>query len=188
MAGFHAEIDAVMSGTDPIPRESAIRWIAAADDIFTLSKLYRLMDQGYHRIKPELGADTTCALIQRYLLECIRQNLTGRDDIEDRWEAARTLHAWFCHLAEQSAAAPLLERAAQAITVTYLEGNEEIRTAIEQGFLEHALETAALWTYFKHWSSDDRLRPAWDRAMEWAKAHPDYTWGLLKKLRSRDDC
>ena len=26
-------------------------------------------------------------------------------------------------------------------------------------------------------------KEAWERAMEWGKAHPDYTWGLLKQLR-----
>jgi len=68
-------------------------------------------------------------------------------------------------------------------TELFLTAGEDVRGAIETGFLEHVLETAALRPYFDHWSSDTRLKEAWERAMEWGKAHPDYTWGLLKQLR-----
>ena len=46
--------------------------------------------------------------------------------------------------------------------------------AIENGFLEHALETAAIRPYFEQGGSDPRLEPAWKRALEWGDAHPDY--------------
>jgi hypothetical protein len=177
-----AEVGAALHSTKPIARHDVVRWIAAADDISTLSQLYRLTGERYYSINPELGRDETCSLIQRYLLECIRLNVTGRDDIQDRWEAAQTLHAWFCNLMEQDAAT-VLNRAAQAITELFLKGDDEVRNAIEAGFLEHALETEALRPYFEHWSTDERLCPAWARAIEWGKAHPDFTWGMLKQLR-----
>jgi hypothetical protein len=81
----------------PIPKEKVLDWIDGAgdSDLSSLSKLYRLTDTGYHRIQPELGMEPTCALIQRYLLECIRENVT---DNEDRFEAAVPLHVWFSHL------------------------------------------------------------------------------------------
>ncbi len=183
MTDLAAEIDAAISGQGSIPRETVVRWIAAADDIFTLSTLYRLTDEAYYRIQPELGRDTTCRLVLHYLLECIRQNVTGNDEVEDRWEAARTLHAWFCSLNEKKGTASVLKGAAEAITRTFLEGDTEIRNAVEQGFLEHALEMPGLRPYFEHWASDDRLRPAWSRAIEWGDAHPEYTWRALKPLR-----
>ena len=65
----------------------------------------------------------------------------------------------------------------------FLQGDDDIRNAIEQGFLEHVLETAALRRHFEHWSMDEQLRPAWTRAMEWGKAHPDFMWGMLEQLR-----
>jgi hypothetical protein len=159
-----------------------MRWIAAAHDISTLPKLYRLTGERYYSINPELGRDETCSVIQHYLLECIRLNVTGRDDVQDRWEASQTLGVWFCNLMEQDAT-PVLKRAAQAITDLFLGGDHEVRNAIEAGFLEHALETEALRPYFEHWSTDEQLRPAWARAIEWGEAHPDFTWGMLKHLR-----
>jgi hypothetical protein len=183
MADLLSEIDAALCSDKPIVRDDVMRWIAAANDISALSKLYRFTGERYYSIKPELGRDETCLLIRRYLLECIRLNVTGRDDVQDRWQAAQTLHVWFCHLMEQDDAAPVLKQAAQAITDVFSAGDNDVRNAIEAGFLEHALETPALRPYFEHWSSDDHLRPAWSRAMEWGKAHPDFTWGMLKQLR-----
>lgn len=183
MTEHGSEIDAALSASETIVRHEVVRWIANATDITTLSKLYRLTGERYDSIKPELGRDETCLLIQHYLLECIRLNVRDHEDVEDRWEAARTLHAWFCQLGENEGTAPVLQRTAQAITHVFLQGDDDIRNAIEQGFLEHVLETAALRRYFEHWSIDERLRPAWTRAMEWGKAHPDFTWGMLKQLR-----
>lgn len=186
MCSFSPDLDAALMSDDPLPREKLLLWIGAAADLPTLAKLYRLTNEGYYRIQPDLGVEATCALIQRYLLECIRQNVTTNDEIQDRWEAAQSLHAWFCHLLGMQDTSAVLKSAAQAVTELFLASGEEVRTAIEQGFLEHALEMAALRPYFEHWSSDDRLRAAWDRALEWGKAHPDYTWGLLQQLRKTE--
>jgi hypothetical protein len=124
--------------------------------------------------------DPTCALIQHYLLECIRQNEDGDDQIEDRWEAAATLHLWFRRLVGMEGTSDVLTRAARSVTELFLTGSDEVRAAIEQGFLEHALETVALRSYFEHWSSEPQLKEAWERALAWGEAHPDFTWNLLQ--------
>jgi hypothetical protein len=178
-----AEIEAALHSERPIAKEDVLRWIAQADSISALSKLYRLTGERYSSIKPDLGPDETSALIRRYLLECIRLNLKERDDVQDRWEAAQTLHVWFRHLLEKGDADPVLQQTAQAITELFLAEDDDVRNSIETGFLEHALETPALRPYFEHWSADERLSPAWSRAIEWGKAHPDFTWGMLKQLR-----
>jgi len=180
---YGSEIDAALASDGQISRRDVRRWIADAADIDTLSKLYRLTGERYYSIKPELGRDETCSLIQRYLLECIRLDIKDRDDILGRWEAAQTLQGWFCSLAEKEGGVPVLRRAAQAITEAFLNGDSDIRNTIEAGFLEHALETASLRPYFEHWSHDARLREAWTRAIEWGKAHPNFTWGMLKQLK-----
>ncbi len=88
MTDCDRDINAALLTDEPIPREKVLLWIDAAADLSTLSKLYRLTGEGYYRIHPELSQDVTCTLIQRYLLECIRQNVTEDDEIQDRWEAA----------------------------------------------------------------------------------------------------
>ena len=180
---FSAEIDTALLGDASIPRERVLRWIDATTDLSTLAKLYRLTDEGYYRIQPNLGRDASCALIQRYLLQCIREGVSDDDEIQERYEAAQSLHVWFCHLLETKDTSAVLTAAASAVTKLFLASGTDVRTAIETGFLEHVLETAALRPYFEHWSLDSNLKEAWERALEWGKAHPDYTWGLLQQLR-----
>ena len=180
---FSAEIDAALLGEAPIPRERVLCWIEAAPDLSTLAKLYRLTDEGYYRIQPDLGRDASCALIQRYLLQCIREGVSDNDEIQERYEAAQSLHVWFLHLLEMKDTSAVLKTAADAVTELFLASGEDVRTAIQTGFLEHVLETATLRPYFEHWSRDSNLKEAWERALEWGKAHPGYTWGLLQQLR-----
>lgn len=181
---FDSDINAALSSGGPIPREKVLAWINAAtdSDLATLSRLYRLTDEAYYRIQPELGKEPTCALIQRYLLGCIREGVTDNEEIEERYEAAESLHVWFRHLLGMEDSSTVLATAANAVTTLYLESDESVRTAIETGFLEHALESAALRPYFEHWASDPCLQPAWNRALEWGKAHPDYMAKLYERL------
>lgn len=185
MPDFRPQIDAALSSENVIPRNEVLQWINAAVDLPTLAKLYRLTDESYYRIQPDLGKVATCSLIQRYLLECIRHNVAGSEEIESRWEAAQSLHEWFRHLVEIGDSSEILTSAARAVTELFLISGEDIRTVIEQGFLEHALETSGLRPYFEYWSRDERLRDPWSRALAWGKAHLDYTWEMLQRLQRR---
>ena len=121
---------------------------------------------------PNWGGEPTCALIQKYLLGCIRDGVADTEEIQGRYEAAESLHVWFRHLVGMEGTSAVLSRASSAITNLYLESGEEVRDAIETGFLEHVLETAALRPYFEHWAFDPRLQLAWSRALEWGKHTP----------------
>lgn len=70
---FGAEITAELLGDALIPGEKVIRWIDAATDLSTLAKLYRLTDEAYYRIQPDLGREASCALIQRYSSNAFEQ-------------------------------------------------------------------------------------------------------------------
>jgi hypothetical protein len=186
MIDFNSEIDRALATNAMISREDVVQWIDSTSDLPTLEKLYRLTGQGYDRIQPELGSDITCGLIQRFLLQCIHEDVHDDDRIPTRWEAAHTLHTWFFHLAQmESDNSAILGRAADAVAQCFLAGDDAARNAIEQGFLEHALEMRSLRHFFESWSTDDTLRPAWERAMEWAEDHPDYTWNLLQQFKAK---
>ncbi len=111
--------------------------------------------------------------------------MEGDEQVQDRWEAAATFHLWLRHFLGLENTSDLVAKAAGAITDLFLSNGEDVRIAIEQGFLEHALETSALRPYFEHWSSVPQLRDAWTRALEWGKAHPDFTWNLVRGMPPR---
>jgi hypothetical protein len=188
MSDITSDIETALLTDTPLPGEQVLHWIHKAEDLRTLAKLYRLTGEGYSRIQPDLGKEVVCGLVQRYLLECIKANITNDQDILSQWQAAQVLHGWFCRLLEmEEDNSAILKSAADAITALFLVSGEEVRNVIETGFLEHALETAALRPYFEHWSGDDRLREAWNRALEWGKAHPDFTRGLLQQLQRTNE-
>ena len=190
MSGVKSEIERALANDGPIPREHVLSWIESAADLSTLSKLYRLTGEGYYRIQPELGAEVTCALIQRYLLQCMRENVQTHDEeeneedhIESRFEAAQLLHAWFLQIFQMKKHDQILKEAARAITDLYVTGDEAIRNCVETGFLEHVLETEGLRPYFEHWSRDERLQDSWKHALAWGKAHPDMMARMFEDLR-----
>jgi hypothetical protein len=180
--GARNEIEAAFISQDPIPRDKFLIWLKSANDLPTLAKLYRLHGEHYYRIQPDLGKEASCSLILRYLLECIRQDVQANDEIDSRWDAARVLHVWLRQLYESKDAADVIARAAQAITDLFLTSGKDVRLAIEQGFLEHALETAALRPYFEYWSHDERMQEAWKAAIAWADDHPDWSWNLHQEF------
>lgn len=179
------DIIAALSSDGPIRKEQVTSWIDTVNDsdLQTLSKLYRLTGEGYYRIQPELGMVPTCALAQRYLIGCVRDGVTDDAEIQERYEAAESLHVWFRHLAGVEGTLPVLKSAAEGVKNLYLQSDEDVRTAIETGFLEHVTETAALRPYFEDWASDPRLKAAWKRALEWGDAHPDYMAKMFQRLQ-----
>jgi len=183
MPDFISEIEAALASNSPIPKDEVLKWIAAAgNDLRSLAKLNLLTNVAYYRIQPELGKETTCALIQRYLLECVRQNVQYDDEIEPRFNACMSLVAWFNHLLDRKES-EIIAVAARAVTDFYLKSDPALRNAIETGFLEHALETPALRPYFEFWSRDERLQDAWKLCLEWGEAHPGQTRRMFQQLR-----
>ena len=180
-----SEIDAAVSSDGIVPRDKVLRWIESADDLTSLAGLYKLTGDGYYRIQPELGKEAACTAVRKYLLECVRQNVEHDDEIESRWEASRTLHLWLRRLHELGGCSDEIEKTAEAITALFLSSGEEIRLAIEQGFLEHALESGGLRPYFEEWQKDERLRETWEAAMAWANDHPDWSWNMHQELQAK---
>jgi hypothetical protein len=187
MEKFDRDIDAALLSGETIPRDTVLLWIDAAVDLVTLSKLYRLTDEGYYRIQPELDKESTCGLIQRYLLECIRRDVRDSAQIENRFDASQSLLSWLFHLLDMDDTSEIIAGAARAITDLFLESDEAVRYTIETAVLEHALETEALRPYFAHWESDDRLKDAWVASLEWGKAHPDSMRNMFRRLTKPSD-
>jgi hypothetical protein len=183
MNELKAAIQGALQSDDPIQREQVRAWIHAARDVETLAFLYRLTDKGWNRIEPRLDKDETCLLMARYLLICVRENPQGGVALP-RYEAAGELEAWFDHLSNMDDTQEILQAVAALITNLYLTSDNDVRGAIETGFLEHVLEQARLRPLFTHWADNERLRDAWQHALAWGEAHLNYTRGMREQLRA----
>jgi len=176
-------INAALGSEDPIPRQLVREWIQRAADVEADALLYKLTGEAWNRIQPHLEAGETCSLIQRYLFRCIQENPKGGIALS-RYEAASELEAWFDHLVRKEETREILERAVGGVTTLFLTGDDDIRAAIETGFLEHVLEQVTMRPLFSHWAYDEQLQEAWRQALAWGEAHPNFTKGLREQLRA----
>jgi|SRR5690348_7336283 hypothetical protein len=174
-------IRAAADSNGPISREQVRKWIRDARDVQTLALLYSLTDKAWHRIDPVLETDETCHLICRYFLDCIRENPQGGIAL-GRYDAARELEGWIDHLSNMEGTEEILGGVTAAVTELFLSADDDVRRAIETGFLEHVFEQSKLRPLFEHWAGDERLKDAWQRALEWGEAHPDAVKGFRERL------
>jgi hypothetical protein len=185
MSEVASAIQAALDSDSAIPRDLVAEWCQAAEDVRSLALLYRLTGDAYERIQPLLGQVETCRLIQKYLLTCLR--LDPEDGVGfSRYQAAWTLLGWFQHLSRLPDTSLILREAASAVTQLYLEGDADVRSAIETGFLEHVLEDQEFRPLFAGWEQDDRLREAWRAALAWGEAHPGFTRSLAASQADGD--
>jgi len=66
-----------------------------------------------------------------------------------------------------------------------LNGDDQVRAAVETGFLEHVLEQPRMRPLFSEWANDGRLQETWRHALAWGEAHPNFMRGLREQLRDR---
>jgi hypothetical protein len=184
MADLTEAIQAAIESDEPIERERVHVWVRDAKDLKTVALLYRLSCEAWSRIEPNLERDESCRLICRYFLLCIAENPSEGIGL-NRYEAAGDLEGWVDHLSRLDGTQENLEEVAAAVTKLYLESGEEVRIAIETGFLEHVLEQARLRPLFAHWADDEQLKIAWEPALAWGEAHPNYMKGIREELRAR---
>jgi len=175
-------IQAALQSDDRIQRAQVRAWIHGAQDIETFALLYRLTDEGWNRIEPRLDQDETRYLICRYLLMCVRDNPQGLAALP-RYEAAGELEAWFDHLSDMEDAQKTLQEVAVAVTNLFLTSDDDVRAAIETGFLEHVLEQVRLRPLFAHWAENEQLQDAWQHALAWGEAHPNQMKAVRERLR-----
>src|SRR4051812_45690376 len=104
-------IRVALKSKDAIPRQHIRQWIKNADTVAVEALLYELTRDAWNRIQPTLERDETCALIQGYLLRCIRENPTDGLALT-RYEAAAELEGWFDRLAAREDTHDIAQRVA----------------------------------------------------------------------------
>jgi hypothetical protein len=176
-------IQSALESEGPIPRQQVRQWIQSADSVEAEALLYQLTRDAWNRIEPRLESDETSALIQRYLLRCIRDDPEA-GVVLSRYEAASELERWFDYLAEREDAHDIVQGLVIAVTDLFLGSDDNVRRAIETGFLEHVLEQRKLRHWFSHWAVDERLHEAWRLALAWGDAHPNFVKGLRAHLQA----
>ena len=148
-------------------------WMRHEGDLVLWAAVYELLSRGVRRIRPEPDADETGAFVTRYLLRCVREDVSS-DFIPSGYEAAGDLAANAKSLARKlPEMESILEAIAERVKQAWLAADEAERDRLVNGFLEHALESPPVRRFFRPWKDDPALAEAWRLAMDWGAAHEE---------------
>src|ERR1043166_5077087 len=128
MTDVAQRIRIALASSDDIPRQHVREWIEQSDSVAVDALLYELTRDAWKPIQPPLEQGEACALIQPYLLRCMREDPTGGLAMR-RYEAAAALEAWFDHLAARADTYPIAHQGAAARTDLFGDGDAQIGRA-----------------------------------------------------------
>jgi hypothetical protein len=167
--------DSAITGSGEMPKSDFLRW-ARSSDLATQARAFHLAWNAWERITPRLTLDEQCDVIADSLLTCLAQNPTpddADDFIQSGFEAGHTLAFWLKHLSRVPEAVHIIEHVVERLEQLYRESDARGRNRIETGALEHIFEAPSLRGYFDSWANDVELRPAYESAIAWGRAHSD---------------
>lgn len=171
---FRDEIETALAGDAPVPGPAYATWTTRGD-LASRARAYALSAAGWSRIRPEPSMEAQCDFMACYLLDCIAADPPPDGFVHGGFEAAYELAAWLKHLAAMPVASHVVADVAARLASLYRVGEPAVRTRIETGALEHALESAAVRPFFESWSADPLLAKAHRPALAWGLAHSDGT-------------
>jgi len=165
------EVIAEIEANTPIERDLVRQWMADGD-LLTRGAVYRLTNEAWARITPELTGNEQCAFMASYLFDCLISDPPSGEYIHTGFEAAWALASWLKHLLGIPGTEQTIAQVASNFRAAHLAGDAETRNRIGTGALEHVFESKALVPYFEDWRSDPELKQEFELALKWGEAHP----------------
>jgi len=156
-----------------IPRTKIYQWMQYKDiDIMGITADFVTWASYIERIDEEIEQKDLEAFLFEYYERCLDED-PDTDWAETRYGACRTMISWFRAIPDDvdPASCSFIVHMKDWLTDVYLKSGEDIRDAIVAGALEHILEQKRWWDFFQDWKENPALRPAYERAMEWAVDH-----------------
>src|SRR6266480_1688784 len=154
-----------------IPLKKVRRWMKS-EDIEALGALTSLIrgEKHFQRISPPLTFKDYHPFLIDYYERCIRENPDGEES-DSRYTAAQDIISYFTFLWNDPEISRHTVRDFKTwLAKLYKEGDEDVKTCIVEGILEHLFENPAVQDYFTDWKNNSVLAAAYSRAMEWPPA------------------
>ena len=183
------DIVARLSGAEAgaISKELVKEWLNH-DDPEVRGAAYTLLREKDRRLltDPPLTSDETADLVVTFFERTVSLRKAG-DWSFSGYEAAWDFASWFAFVAESGiASSSTLESIAGCLARLYLASDEEARTTIEHGALEHIMERKSLRKLFRKWPKKPGLAEAYFTASSWSEHGGTHRlWGGIRLLQKR---
>lgn len=164
----------VLNGNDTIPASRLVECFENEDPHVRMT-VYELLASHNDRIQPRFRIQEVAYFMVGFYIDCIvHPNSFSAAGLEapSPYEAAADLlslllQCWAAHEEHPDLSRFIVDR----VTRVYLRGNDEVRTCIEAGFLEHAFEFESIRGLFDSWKQHAVLKAPYHRAREWGEHH-----------------
>jgi len=145
-----------------------VRWMQS-DEIETLGAVFMLLHEHADRIETMPPMDMAINFCSHYFRRCLVENPSG-DYADSRYTAAYTLESWYKALRrDRRVPRKFLRQVREMLREVYEQGDEDIRTCIVHGALEHLFEAPEIVKEFADWKQNPSLRKAYGEALEWTR-------------------
>jgi hypothetical protein len=163
-----SDIFSFAEGGDPIPHDKFAAW-SRDSDLEVQGALYSFLSEAsfYTRIVPPLSTGDYQEFALHYWERCMRENPDG-EWADTRYGAARALTAFIKNLWETEENGELLKEIKIWLERMYREGDEDMRTCLETGTLEHLFVNPEIAAFFADWLDDPLLGEAFNQALNCA--------------------
>lgn len=164
-----------------IPHDMVLSWMQSPD-MEALGAVWSFIikdDKVLRRIDPPLSAEECVEFHFRYLELCLRNDPQAEYGLS-RYQAAREVLSWFRFAKPEWLEDGFLQRVKEWLKDIYLTGDEDTRTAVVTGALEHILEEPRWEDFFADWRTQPELSTAYQEAMEYAE------WQRLRNGETHD--
>ena len=163
-----AEVTAQLLSESPAARimaDKVFHWMKS-NNIEVLGAVFKLLHKQEHfcRIEPPLTFSDYHPFHLHYYERCLRENPDGVWT-ESRYFAAHSLVAWFKGIWKDPSIPKRAFRELKSMLARlYHEGDEQLRTCIITGALEHLFESRDISKFFSDWKDDPVLKEAYHEA------------------------
>jgi len=140
-------------------------WMRSSD-IEVLGFLFATIGERRLRIEPPLDTQEYVAFAKMYLGRCFKEN-PGGEWSDSSYSAGWNLVGIFCHLLDNDAPQEVLADLKNWLALVYREGDQALRTCIENASLEHLFERKDFRNFFSNWKNDPILKRAYENARLW---------------------
>lgn len=154
--------------TDTLSLTDLRRW-SASEDIEVLGFASAMIHDARFHIEPPLTPDEYARFVMLYYGRCLKEDPQGQW-ADTRYSAGTAVVNVFASLWRDSRVPrQVTEKLKAWLRRLYVEGDDQVRTALVTACLEHLFEQEDIRDFFSDWRTDPSLSGAYTQACEWYK-------------------
>lgn len=175
------KIEQHIESKHPIKEVDLHKWMFS-NNLETLALLTHVFEKYFKLIEKMPQKEEILAFYRRFFYKCFVEKCKDGEYVSNHYTEGNNLVGWYKYLKkDDEIPKEELINIKEMLKKLYLEGDDEIKSAVVCGVLEHLFEDLEIVKDFSDWERKPKLKKAYNEAIEWGK---DY-WERNKKKEKK---